>query len=218
MLSVILILLLCLCPIILISCYVLFYTCSLDIPAPMFQNTISVRLVNGGSDIFGTSLMEVLPLSRHKVSLQRAFERTALITSVGFALAASSAVSLAVATSLFGSSDAKSMTKLKIAAYVLSAAAATYGLGFTSSIVAMLMPISQLEQILPGQLVLALPMTAVCCFIFMAPFWSIQLATLLLVRGMAEIFLESSIGDISATGMVMVVPSAFVLIYFFTIL
>ena len=94
------------------------------------------------------TVFKLLPLSRHKVALHRAFERTALIASVGFALAAgSAALSLAVATSLFGSSDAETMTRLKNAADALSIAAGIYGLGFTTSVVAMLIPISHLEQI-----------------------------------------------------------------------
>ena len=161
---------------------------------------------------------QLFPLSRHKVALQRAFERTVLITSAGFALAASSAVSLAVATSLFGSSDTESMTKLKNAAHVLGAAAATYLLGFTSSIVAKLIPISQLEQILRRQLVLALPMTATCCFIFMAPFWSIHWATIFLCKGMAVTLLDGSIGNVSAMGLLMVMAFAFMPTYLFTML
>jgi hypothetical protein len=161
---------------------------------------------------------QVFPLSRHNIALQRSFERTALITSVGFALAAGSAISLAVATSLFGSSDAKSMTKLKDGAHALGAAAATYGLGFTSSIGAMLIPISHLEQIPPGQLVLlSSMMTAVYCFIFMTPFWSIYWATCFLARGMTLIFLDGGLGAITAMGMIMVVPYALLLVYLLTI-
>ena len=127
-----------------------------------------------------------LPLAPYKATIQLVFERLILITSAGFALACSSAVSVAVATSLFGASDAKSMEKLRNAADLFAHAGATYGLGFFSSVLAILVPVSRLDHFDRRMAAMAfLPPTY---FLFLAPLWASLWATLTFGRGMQMMF------------------------------
>ena len=120
--------------------------------------------------------------------MKRTFERLNIIASVGFALAAGSAISLAVATTLFGSNDPGSMTNLKNGAKALCVAAAIYGLGFTSSVLAMLIPIERLELISPDDLKIVGGIMSFSIIVFLAPLWSVHWATFILGHGMTIIF------------------------------
>ena len=137
------------------------------------------------------------PISRHNEVIQRTFDRLILISSVGFALAAGSAISLAVATSLFGSTSPLSRTELENAAREFGVASAIYGTGFTSSVVAMFIPMSRLEQ---SPSIVTTLIVAPSFVLFLAPFWCIQWATVFFGSGMVYIFGFAPFGPIFLLG------------------
>jgi hypothetical protein len=98
---------------------------------------------------------------------------------------------------LFTSNSQESKDKLKKAARQLAVATAIYGLGFTSSFVAMLIPMSRLEHPKPIVTVLLVPPSFV---VFLAPLWSVQWATMILGQGMISIFGDEPFGSIFLVG------------------
>ena len=136
-------------------------------------------------------LVDVFPISRHKGTIQHIFERSILVSSVGFAIATSSATSLAVADSLFGESDDRAMLRLWVSAYAFGTATVVYGLGFITSVMAVIIPISDLEERL--QLRAKVTMSSYyiffgCFIIYLAPLWSVAWATSLLFNGVFGLF------------------------------
>jgi hypothetical protein len=122
--------------------------------------------------------------------MQRLFDRLNLISSVGFALAAGGATSLAVATSWFGANDQETMGRLMMAADALGAATSCYGAGFISAFMAALIPIARLEQCLSKSPKMTRIFTFTCFIIYLSPLLSVALATTFLITGIFLAFLS----------------------------
>ena len=140
-------------------------------------------------------LVDAFPISRHKRSIQRIFKPLILVSSVGFAIATSSAISLAVATSLFGETDDWAMNTLEESADAFGAATVVYGLGFITSVMAVAIPLSALEQRLQVRIRAKRSITIIVCslqvgcfVIYLAPLWSVAWATSLLFIGVFGLF------------------------------
>ena len=139
------------------------------------------------------------PISEHRDAIRSTFDRLILISSTGFALTAGSSTSLAVATSLFGSEGRVSEAKLRDAARMLGISTAIFGIGFTSSVVATLIPLSQLERAEALRIVKIL-IVAPSFVVFLGPLWAVQWATLIYGQGMISIFGLKPFGSIFLVG------------------